>query len=45
MKSCESCLIYISLVNIIAPSYNCKKYYKETYESVINQTYKDCSES
>ncbi|MCQ2815133.1 MAG: glycosyltransferase [Bacilli bacterium] len=28
-------------ITIITPSYNCKKYFKETFESVINQTYKD----
>lgn len=31
----------MNLVSIITPSYNCKKYFKETFESVINQAYKD----
>lgn len=31
----------MKLVTIITPSYNSKEYFKETFESVINQTYKE----
>ncbi len=31
----------MELVSIITPSYNCKKYFIDTYESVSNQTYKE----
>lgn len=31
----------MELVTIITPSYNSKEYFKETFESVINQTYKE----
>ena len=33
--------MYKQIVNIITPSYNCKKYFRNTFDSVLSQTYND----